>query len=197
SNSRPPRQPHGDLPTTARPGVRPEREKRHPPHAAPPSPRDAAARSAAHPTPSVIENQPVEPTAIFEEDRERGFEPSGRGVGPRHSLSTTRLRRYAQAPDRDVAGGPTGSRYAAPGTRPAHDLAFTRHPSSAGRMSATKSWKGIRLHTIGHSTRSLDELAEMLRAFGVSTVVDVRTVPRSRRNPQFGRDVLGPELRAR
>ncbi|MFP3713505.1 DUF488 family protein [Puerhibacterium sp. TATVAM-FAB25] len=49
--------------------------------------------------------------------------------------------------------------------------------------------------TVGHSTRSLDELVALLRAHGVQRVVDVRTVPRSRRNPQFAQDVLGPALR--
>ena len=42
--------------------------------------------------------------------------------------------------------------------------------------------------TIGHSTRALDEFIRLLQAHGVSRVVDVRTVPRSRHNPQFNRD---------
>jgi uncharacterized protein (DUF488 family) len=48
--------------------------------------------------------------------------------------------------------------------------------------------------TIGHSTRPLDELVRLLRAHGVTVVVDVRTVPRSRRNQQFNRDTLPPVL---
>jgi uncharacterized protein (DUF488 family) len=51
--------------------------------------------------------------------------------------------------------------------------------------------------TIGHSTRSLDELVTMLRAHDVRRLVDVRTVPRSRHNPQFNRDTLGTALRNR
>jgi uncharacterized protein (DUF488 family) len=43
----------------------------------------------------------------------------------------------------------------------------------------------MRIYTIGHSTRSLDELVEALRSFGVRTLVDIRTVPRSRHVPQF------------
>ena len=39
--------------------------------------------------------------------------------------------------------------------------------------------------TIGHSTRTLEEFIGLLRAYGVTRVVDVRTVPRSRHNPQF------------
>jgi uncharacterized protein (DUF488 family) len=44
--------------------------------------------------------------------------------------------------------------------------------------------------TIGHSTRSIAELVELLRESAIELVVDVRTVPRSRTNPQFNRDVL-------
>src|ERR1051325_6654748 len=39
--------------------------------------------------------------------------------------------------------------------------------------------------TIGHSTRPIEEFIGLLQAHGVSCVADVRTVPRSRRNPQF------------
>jgi len=59
------------------------------------------------------------------------------------------------------------------------------------------SWSRVRVDTVGHSTRSLEELVELLRAFGVSTVVDIRTIPRSRHNPQFGQDALHSALRAR
>lgn len=48
--------------------------------------------------------------------------------------------------------------------------------------------------TIGHSTRSIDEFLELLTAHGIRTVVDVRTVPRSRTNPQFNRDTLPKSL---
>lgn len=44
--------------------------------------------------------------------------------------------------------------------------------------------------TIGHSTRSLEELIALLKAHAVTLVVDVRTVPRSRHNPQFNQDEL-------
>ncbi len=45
-------------------------------------------------------------------------------------------------------------------------------------------------YTIGHSTRSVAELAELLRQAGVDLAVDVRTIPRSRTNPQFNADTL-------
>jgi uncharacterized protein (DUF488 family) len=47
-----------------------------------------------------------------------------------------------------------------------------------------------RVHTIGHGNRSFDELVEALRAHGIAQLVDVRSFPGSRRNPQFGREQL-------
>jgi uncharacterized protein (DUF488 family) len=44
--------------------------------------------------------------------------------------------------------------------------------------------------TIGHGTRSLDELVAVLRAHGVTRLVDVRKMPRSRANPQFNFETL-------
>lgn len=49
--------------------------------------------------------------------------------------------------------------------------------------------------TIGHSTRPLQEFIGLLQAHGVTRVVDVRTVPRSRHNPQFNKDSLPGELK--
>jgi uncharacterized protein (DUF488 family) len=48
--------------------------------------------------------------------------------------------------------------------------------------------------TLGHSTRSLEEFIALLDAHAVSRLVDVRTVPRSRHNPQFNRDALRDAL---
>ncbi|MDI3339523.1 MAG: DUF488 domain-containing protein [Sphaerobacter sp.] len=53
-----------------------------------------------------------------------------------------------------------------------------------------------RVLTIGHSTRPLEELIDLLRANGVTRLVDVRTVPRSRTNPQFNRETLPAALAA-
>ena len=52
------------------------------------------------------------------------------------------------------------------------------------------------LYTIGHSTRSLDELVETLQAHGVETLVDIRAFPMSRRLPQFNRVSLEKSLPA-
>ena len=48
--------------------------------------------------------------------------------------------------------------------------------------------------TIGHSTRTIEEFVHLLRAAGVRTVVDIRTVPRSRTNPQYNMDTLPQTL---
>jgi hypothetical protein len=53
-----------------------------------------------------------------------------------------------------------------------------------------------RFYTIGHSTRPMDEFAAALREERVRSVIDVRTLPRSRRNPQYNRDVLPATLKA-
>lgn len=55
----------------------------------------------------------------------------------------------------------------------------------------------MRLYTIGHSTRTLDELVDALRSFGVRLLVDIRTVPRSRHTPQFNREALTLDLPTR
>ena len=49
--------------------------------------------------------------------------------------------------------------------------------------------------TIGHSTNTLDAFIEMLRVHSVKHLVDVRSIPRSRHNPQFNRDTLPEALR--
>lgn len=50
------------------------------------------------------------------------------------------------------------------------------------------------IFTIGHSTRSIEEFVDVLRSGPADFVVDVRTVPKSRRNPQYNEDVLAGEL---
>lgn len=50
------------------------------------------------------------------------------------------------------------------------------------------------IYTVGHSTRTIPEFAEILSARQVRQVIDVRTVPRSRTNPQYNADVIGDEL---
>lgn len=49
--------------------------------------------------------------------------------------------------------------------------------------------------TIGHSTRTIEAFVELLQAHRIERLVDVRTIPRSRRNPQFNRETLPGALR--
>jgi len=50
------------------------------------------------------------------------------------------------------------------------------------------------IFTIGHSTRPKEEFIGLLQAHGVELLIDIRTVPRSRRNPQFNREALPEPL---
>jgi uncharacterized protein (DUF488 family) len=53
----------------------------------------------------------------------------------------------------------------------------------------------LTLFTIGHSTRTLDEFIELLKAYSIALLVDVRTVPRSRYNPQFNKETMPGSLK--
>ena len=52
------------------------------------------------------------------------------------------------------------------------------------------------IHTIGHSTRPAEVFTGLLQAHGIATLADVRTVPRSRHNPQFESQALAAALAA-
>lgn len=52
------------------------------------------------------------------------------------------------------------------------------------------------VYTIGHSNRLIEEFLDLLREHGVERVLDIRTVPKSRHNPQFGQDQLPASLEA-
>jgi len=52
----------------------------------------------------------------------------------------------------------------------------------------------MKIYTIGHSTRPQEEFIAMLKQFGVMLLADVRTIPRSRFNPQFNSDELSKAL---
>ncbi len=55
--------------------------------------------------------------------------------------------------------------------------------------------KKIVVFTIGHSTRSIKEFVELLQSNGVRQLIDIRSIPRSRRNPQFSTEALAASLR--
>src|ERR1700688_5144542 len=53
---------------------------------------------------------------------------------------------------------------------------------------------GATLYTIGHSTRALDEFSAVLQAHSIQTLVDIRSLPMSRRLPHFNRESLEKAL---
>src|SRR5579871_1047231 len=50
------------------------------------------------------------------------------------------------------------------------------------------------IFTVGHSTHPLQEFLELLKAHGIEQLIDVRTIPKSRRNPQYNTDALAESL---
>lgn len=64
-------------------------------------------------------------------------------------------------------------------------------------MSPSDSFPAGTVFTVGHSTHPIDEFAALVAAHGVEGIVDIRTVPKSRHNPQFGIDVLPDSLSER
>ena len=79
-----------------------------------------------------------------------------------------------------------GSRPASSGLVPRLNLAKTR--------TIKRPDQSTLLFTIGHSTRTLKEFVALLSAHGVKQLVDVRTIPRSRHNPQFNETRLPRSL---
>lgn len=62
------------------------------------------------------------------------------------------------------------------------------------KSAAASAEDAAKVLTIGHSTRPLDCLIAVLRANGVGRLIDIRTIPRSRHNPQFNRQELAASL---
>jgi hypothetical protein len=60
-------------------------------------------------------------------------------------------------------------------------------------LKPSESWAPLIL-TIGHSTHPIERFMELLRQHGVERLVDVRTIPRSRHNPQFNGEALAKSL---
>ncbi len=80
-------------------------------------------------------------------------------------------------------------------THPEHALTPNISFSAAHESAAHERVSGLQpVYTIGHSTRTILEFVELLRIGDIEWVVDIRSVPRSRTNPQFNLDVLPHEL---
>ena len=63
-------------------------------------------------------------------------------------------------------------------------------------MKGHTAKKNVVVLTIGHSTRELETFLHLLQVYGVTRLVDVRTIPRSRHNPQFNKETLPSVLKA-
>ena len=50
------------------------------------------------------------------------------------------------------------------------------------------------IHTVGHSTHPIDDFIRILKAHGIEQLADIRTIPKSRHNPQFNREALSASL---
>jgi uncharacterized protein (DUF488 family) len=57
-------------------------------------------------------------------------------------------------------------------------------------------WQQGTLFTLGHSTLPIESFVAVLRAYGIERLVDIRTMPRSRHNPQFNDTALAASLHA-
>src|SRR5437867_9837426 len=72
----------------------------------------------------------------------------------------------------------------------------TGSPGSVGRRAPWSLASAMTILALGHSTRPWDDFVELLRAHDVRLLADVRTVPRSRANPQFEQAHLSRALPA-
>lgn len=60
----------------------------------------------------------------------------------------------------------------------------------AKRPRAAPGWARAKVFALGHSTRPIEQFVELLRSNAVAVLIDIRTVPRSRHNPQFDQHAL-------
>ncbi len=74
--------------------------------------------------------------------------------------------------------------------------AASSRPATLSTESPNGDESGCKVLTVGHSTRSIVAFLELLVGYRVTQLVDVRTVPRSRHNPQFNEDALPISLAA-
>ncbi|MDD4183347.1 MAG: DUF488 domain-containing protein [Candidatus Omnitrophica bacterium] len=58
-----------------------------------------------------------------------------------------------------------------------------------------KTGKSNSLFTIGHSTHTTEQFISLLKAHGIKQLIDIRTIPKSRHNPQFNKDELAKSIR--
>ena len=72
---------------------------------------------------------------------------------------------------------------------------FAKEDSATSHGLSPEPFGKLTVLTIGHSTRTIEEFLSILKAHGVQCLVDVRSIPKSRRVPQFNSDALAASLR--
>jgi uncharacterized protein (DUF488 family) len=73
--------------------------------------------------------------------------------------------------------------------------ASAKEDSASSRVASVNTSAKLTVFTIGHSTRTIEEFLSILKGHGVELLVDVRSIPKSRRVPQFNSDALAASLR--
>ena len=76
-------------------------------------------------------------------------------------------------------------------THPLRQVAMNKHPSPQ-----EVHWPEGAIFTVGHSTLPIERFIALLQTYGVERLVDIRTIPRSRHNPQFNDTALASSLKA-
>jgi len=64
------------------------------------------------------------------------------------------------------------------------------------REETSKPKKPPIIFSVGHSTHTLEEFIDIIKKFKIEKIIDIRTIPRSRHNPQFNKETLPQNLQA-
>src|SRR5436190_18811059 len=110
---------------------------------------------------------------------------TGCGWRPGYGLATAAYSSQRTCPSRCWSASPRGAL-----TTRSHTDGLERRLSLQPATAVQPMVAGIDIYTVGHSTRSQDQLLEILHAAGIGAVVDVRSFPSSRRHPEFNRGAL-------
>src|SRR5260370_13188693 len=112
----------------------------------------------------------------------RQFADLGANVTPRNKTKAARIASRCVAPAK---------------TKPAAAESVARGEivAAAEIVAGINSSAKLSVLTIGHSTRTIEEFLSILKAHGVERLVDARSIPKSRRVPQFNSDALAASLR--
>lgn len=91
--------------------------------------------------------------------------------------------------------GVTAARKAKSATAESKRAPSAKVDSATSRPASVNATAKLTVLTLGHSTRTIEEFLSILNAHSVQRLVDVRSIPKSRRVPQFNSDALAASLR--